>query len=152
RDPAARAPGVTRRGKKNDAPAPPAWQAEEHVKRLQQRAAAPRLGGRRGLARQRQRRGEEQQVRQRLARRPRRPAERGAALPDVAARLQLAARTLRGWCQGHAHGSQLLVALGRPTVRAARAERMAVLEVLDALGPATSVATLRACFPTMCRA
>jgi hypothetical protein len=44
------------------------------------------------------------------------------------------------------------VPLGRPTIRSPRDKRNAVLAVLDKLGPATCLPTLRDCFPSMPRA
>ena len=44
------------------------------------------------------------------------------------------------------------IPLGRPAIRSPRDERSAVLAVLDELGPATGLPTLRDCFPSMPRA
>ena len=76
----------------------------------------------------------------------------GLSLPETAERLHLAPRTLRHWCKGLRSDSPRILALGRPTLRSDRAQRMEVLAVLDELGPATSVATLRDGFPCLSRA
>jgi len=78
-------------------------------------------------------------------------AARGWTLPETAARLDLAPRTLRHWQHG-GRAAQRAAALGRPTARAPRLERQAVLEILEELGPGVGVPTLRACCPTLARA
>jgi transposase InsO family protein len=122
------------------------------VKRLQQRCAAPLpVPSRRGFARQRLQREREQALRQHLVELSIWAQEAcGRTLLDTARLLHLAPRTLHLW---HAEGRlQTIQALGRPTLRSSRSDRMAVLDLLDELGPATSVATLRDCCPWMQRA
>jgi transposase InsO family protein len=76
----------------------------------------------------------------------------GLSLPETADLLHLAPRTLRSWCDSFGNASPRIHLLGRPTLRSSRADRNEVLNVLNELGPATSVATLRDCFPSMPRA
>jgi transposase InsO family protein len=69
--------------------------------------------------------------------------------------LRLSPRTLRSWCADFRDGPDDVprcVPLGRPAIRSPRDERSAVLAVLDELGPATGLPTLRECFPFMPRA
>jgi len=71
--------------------------------------------------------------------------------------LQMSPRTLRQWHYDFqalhtALAQPLPLLLGRPVVRAAVAQRNAVIELLNELGPATGLPTLRACFPGMLRA
>jgi len=75
----------------------------------------------------------------------------GLSLPETADLLHLAPRTLRHWFDAFGNAQPRLHLLGRPTLRSSRSDRTAVLDVLDELGPATSVATLRTCFPSMPR-
>lgn len=76
----------------------------------------------------------------------------GLSLPEAASLLHLSSRTLRDWYGEFRVEVPRIQFLGRPTLRSSRAERNEVLAVLDELGPATSVATLRDCFPMMPRA
>jgi hypothetical protein len=78
--------------------------------------------------------------------------EQGHSFLEIANRLNLSPRTLRSWCADLKGGCAQAVPLGRPTVRSPRDERSAVLAILDELGPATGLPTLRACFPFMARA
>lgn len=119
---------------------------------MQQQTTTPRLTGRRGLARQRQRREQEQQLRQHVVEWTAWSSAQGMSLHAIAGQLLLAPRTLRQWSHDQQQRHGRIIALGRRTIHSARDERMAVLEVLAELGPHTSVATLRECFPTMCRA
>jgi len=75
----------------------------------------------------------------------------GLSLPDTADLLHLSPRTLRDWHTDHRMPMPRFHLLGRPTLRSSLAERTEVLDVLKELGPATSVATLRDCFPGMPR-
>jgi hypothetical protein len=70
----------------------------------------------------------------------------------TAALLQLCPRTLRQWQAEHRPCDSEVRLLGRPLARSCREQRNQVIAVLDELGPATSVATLGACFPAMARA
>lgn len=80
-------------------------------------------------------------------------AEHGKTMPQIAQRLRLSPRTLRQWhYERYASRPSLPRTLGRPCLRSPRGLRNDVLAVLDELGPATGVPTLRACFPTMARA
>jgi transposase InsO family protein len=76
----------------------------------------------------------------------------GLSLPETAGLLHLAPRTLRHWYHDFRIKAPPMILLGRPTLRSPLAKRTEVLDVLDELGPATSVATLRDCFPLMPRA
>jgi len=134
---------------------PAAWQEAEHVNRVQQccqpvvnaREEAPR----RGQAWQWPRRRCEQDLRQNVADWCAWADGQGLSLPDTAALLGLAPRTLRHWRQMHNAG-QALQPLGRPVQRSPRGDRQAVLELLQELGPGIGVPLLRDCFPSLPRA
>jgi len=74
---------------------------------------------------------------------------RGWTQGDTAAILDISERSLRDWRQRLRAGAWPLQALGRPVLRSSCAARQAVLDLLQELGPATSLATLRACFPAL---
>ena len=59
---------------------------------------------------------------------------------------------MRQWRLDQREASPLPLPLGRPCLRAPRGLRNEVIALLDELGPATGVPTLRACFPTLARA
>jgi transposase InsO family protein len=122
------------------------------VKRLHELMNPPAPSDRRGLASQCWARQQETLVRQHVVAFAHWTETLGWSLPDTAERLHLSPRTLSSWCARCRSQVPLLVPLGRRTARSPRAERMAVLEVLDELGPAVSVATLRECFPALTRA
>jgi transposase InsO family protein len=107
---------------------------------------------RRGYARQRSVREREHALRSNLVDLTRWTSNLGLSLPETADLLHLAPRTLRHWYHDFRNTAPRIHLLGRPTLRSSRAERTEVLDVLDELGPATSVATLRDCFPSMPRA
>ena len=107
---------------------------------------------RRGFARQRLTRTRESLLRDNIVALTHWASTFGFSLPESATRLHLSPRTLRDWCANFCIGAPSVALLGRPTLRSSRQERTAVLDVLNELGPATSVATLRACFPGMARA
>lgn len=107
---------------------------------------------RRGYARQRLPREREHVLRSHLVDLTRWTLNMGLTLPEAADLLHLAPRTLRHWCTDFRSEGSPIQLLGRPTLRSSRADRTEVLDVLDELGPATSVATLRTCFPRMPRA
>ncbi|HVX15392.1 MAG TPA: transposase family protein, partial [Pirellulales bacterium] len=104
---------------------------------------------RRGYARQRLARERESILRTNVIELTRWTAQFGFSLPQTANLLHLSPRTLREWF--HIESPRIHL-LGRPTMRSSLKERTEVLDVLNELGPATSVATLRACFPLMPRA
>jgi transposase InsO family protein len=104
---------------------------------------------RRGYARQRLARERDSILRRHIVDLTCWTLNRGLSLPETADLLHLAPRTLRHWFDDLRLKAPR--ALGRPTLRASRADRSEVLAVLDELGPATSVATLRDCFPSMPR-
>jgi transposase InsO family protein len=107
---------------------------------------------RRGYARQGCAREREYTLRTNLVDFTRWTLNLGFSLPDTAGLLHLAPRTLRHWYEDIRPGKTPRIhLLGRPTLRSFRAARQEVLDVLDELGPATSVATLRDCFPKMSR-
>lgn len=106
----------------------------------------------RGYARQRLTREREHTLRAHIAELTRWTTGLGLSLPQTADLLQLAPRTLHHWCDDFRIEQPGIHLLGRPTLRSQRAERMEVLAVLDELGPATSVATLRDSFRAMSRA
>ena len=78
--------------------------------------------------------------------------QRGLPLLEAAEWLQVSERTLRHWRQQFTTAAAPLQALGRPVVRSSRQERDDVIDLLDLLGPQTSLGTLRECFTTMPRA
>lgn len=123
------------------------------MKRLQQRCATPPpTSSRRGYARQRRQRQHEQDLRNHIVTFSAWTQGRGLSVPDAAALLHLAPRTLRLWHANLRLDLAHAMALGRPTLRSSRSDRMAVLALLQELGPATSVATLRDCCPWFSRA
>lgn len=107
---------------------------------------------RRGFARQRLDRERESILRGNIVTLTQWTSSLGFSLPETANLLHLSPRTLRDWCADFRVDMPPLHSLGRPTLRSSWHERTAVLDVLNELGPATSVATLRTCFPTMPRA
>jgi transposase InsO family protein len=80
----------------------------------------------------------------------------GRSCLEIGDLLGLSTRTLRVWCASNRVASPDPVPhcmpLGRPVIRSPRDERSAVLAVIDELGPATGLPTLRDCFPFMARA
>src|SRR2546423_1164329 len=78
--------------------------------------------------------------------------EQGYTLNQVADFLHLCPRTLRHWQADWRQQLQHVHLLGRPLARATVADRNLVIDLLDDLGPATGVPTLRTCFPAMARA
>jgi len=107
---------------------------------------------RRGSARQRLAREREFILRGHIVGLTRWTSDLGLSLPETASLLHLAPRTLRHWYHDFRIQAPPMILLGRPTLRSPLAKRTEVLDVLDELGPATSVATLRDCFPSMPRA
>jgi hypothetical protein len=147
--------------KKNAAPpdAIDPWQEEEHVRRLKelcQSRVEPPDDRRRGPASQLPERRREDALRGNVAQLADDLHEQGRSFLDISDLLGLAKRTLRSWCadfrDGLADDTPRCVPLGRPAIRSPRDERSAVLAVLDELGPATGLPTLRECFPFMPRA
>ena len=123
------------------------------MKRLQTFCQPPEPPStRRGYARQRLTREREHTLRAHIAELTHWTTGLGVSLPQTAELLQLAPRTLHHWYDDFRIQEPRIHLLGRPTLRSPRADRMNVLAVLDELGPATSVATLRDCFPAMPRA
>jgi transposase InsO family protein len=106
---------------------------------------------RRGFARQRLAREREHVLRSNVVDLTRWTLNLGLSLPETANLLDLAPRTLRHWYDDFRIEAPRLHILGRPTLRSCRDDRNEVLDVLNELGPATSVATLRNCFPWMPR-
>jgi transposase InsO family protein len=106
----------------------------------------------RGFARQRDVRERESTLRGHLVELTRWTSNLGFSLPETAHLLNLSPRTLRDWYADFRIEIPRIQLLGRPTLRSALTERTEVLDVLKELGPATSVATLRDCFPRMPRA
>jgi transposase InsO family protein len=124
------------------------------VRRLQQwctEQRQPERPRRRGRGQQPRRRGE-QALRGHVARLSTALQGQGYTRVERAQLLQLAPRTLRQWDHDFACPPPVPHLLGRPVLRAPRAERQAVLELLDDLGPGTGLPTLCACFPGMLRA
>ncbi len=107
---------------------------------------------RRGFARQREQRQLEHTLRHHIAGLSQWTQEQGWTVAEVAKLLHLCPRTLRQWIVEQREPTSPIVPLGRPTLRSPREDRRAVLAVLDELGPALGVPTLRECFPDMPRA
>jgi transposase InsO family protein len=106
----------------------------------------------RGPTRQRPRRERERNLRRNIVDLADWISERGQSPSATAQHLRLAPRTLRQW-RHDAHADNLrLRTLGRPTLRAPRHERSAVIDLLNHLGPTIGLPTLRDCFPHMSRA
>jgi transposase InsO family protein len=78
--------------------------------------------------------------------------EHAFSWPEVAARLDRSASTLRLWERQIRYGSIRLPPRGRPTLRSSRPQRQQVLALLNETGPGLGVPTLRECFPLMSRA
>jgi transposase InsO family protein len=112
---------------------------------------ASALSGPRGPEWQHEQRTLEQQVRNDVIDFTVQTRAQGWLVENLAQRLGLAARTVRSWCQRLRHTAVDFTPLGRPTKRAPLPVRQALLEVLDELGPAVSVADLRGQFPEMGR-
>ena len=106
---------------------------------------------RRGFARQRDARERESILRGNVVELTRWTSNLGFSLPETAHILHLSPRTLRDWHGDFRIEFPPVHLLGRPTKRSSLEDRTAVLDVLKELGPATSVATLRECFPKMPR-
>jgi transposase InsO family protein len=107
---------------------------------------------RRGYARQRLQRERETILRGNVVELTRWTLNLGLTLPEAAELLHLAPRTLRHWCDQFPAAAARIHRLGRRTLRSALDNRTEVLDVLNELGPATSLATLRDCFPKISRA
>ena len=132
-----------------------AWEEEEHVKRLHdlcQPSSSPPANNRRGPAVQLVCRQREYELRGNVASLLNWTQSRGITFSQTAGRLRLAPRTLRQWRRAWREASSQPLPLGRPCLRAPRALRNEVIALLDELGPATGVPTLRDCFPTLARA
>lgn len=106
---------------------------------------------RRGFARQRDARECEATLRDNIVELARWTENLGFSLPQTAERLHLSPRTLRDWYNAVCIEKPRIQLLGRPTLRSSLQDRTEILDVLKELGPATSVATLRECFPGMPR-
>ena len=70
---------------------------------------------------------------------------------EAAEMLDLPPRTLRDWRNDQQQPSPLTL-LGRPVLRSSREQRNEVIHLIDEVGPAIGVPTLRTCFPQMLRA
>ena len=120
---------------------------EEHVQRLQ--TMAQLLGEpsapphRRGSAWQRPRRQLEQRVRATVLDFGDWAADRGLNRQQAAARLGLAARTLRCWEEQRGDAGQGVRWRGRPVVRSPRDQRQQVLALLESVGPGLGLASLQ---------
>lgn len=73
----------------------------------------------------------------------------GWAWSRIADFLKVADRTLRHWCWKLLDRLSPACPLGRPRRRSSRADRNSVIDLLEELGPAVGVPTLRECFPAM---
>jgi putative transposase len=106
---------------------------------------------RRGF-RQQERRRLEHELRGRIVNFSESLNHQGYTLVQQADLLQLSARTLRQWHYDFQVQPIAPLLLGRRVLRAPVQRRNAVIDLLNELGPATGVPTLRACFPDMLRA
>jgi transposase InsO family protein len=131
-----------------------------HVQRIQnlcdRQRPAPDDFTRRGFSQQPRRRLE-QELRDRIVTLSEVLDEQGYTLGERGGLLHLSPRTLRQWHYDFradltALTQSLPLLLGRPVLRASVPQRNAVIELLNELGPATGLPTLRACFPGMLRA
>ena len=156
-------PSVNDRPAVNDTPAnstPDVWLEEVHVQRLQNLCDRERPATadftRRGFSQQPRRRLDHD-LRNRIVTLSDAFDEQGYTLAEKADLLRMSARTLRQW-HYDLRAAQTLLAqplpllLGRPVLRASVPQRNAVIELLNELGPATGLPTLRVCFPHMLRA
>jgi transposase InsO family protein len=135
---------------------------EEHVQRIQtlcdggQARTTLAEFTRRGFTQQPRRR-RERELRGRIVTLSDYLDEHGYSLEQRAGLFQLAPRTLRYWhqllgAQDSAPVQTVPPLLGRRVLHASVAERNAVIELLNNLGPATGLPTLRESFPDMRRA
>jgi hypothetical protein len=126
------------------------------VKRLSDLCQSPGpdldVFARRGFARQRTLRQREHLLRSNVVDFRLWTDQQGLTLQQTAELLCLSPRTLRQWQQDLRCDKLQVQSLGRPVLRSSRHNRNAVLELLDELGPATGIPTLRECFPAMPRA
>jgi len=129
---------------------------EEHVQRLQTMAqilgepSAP--PHRRGSAWQRPRRQLEQRVRDTVLDFGDWAAAWGLNHQEAAARLGLAARTLRCWEEQRMDAGRDVRWRGRPVVRSPRDQRQQVLGLLESVGPGLGLPSLQGCFTDLPRA
>jgi transposase InsO family protein len=140
-----------------DAPSVPAaaLAASAHQERLQDWLAlsGAAAGERwRGSAWQRPQRALEEAVRQQAVAFRQWVAERGLNRIESAACLGLSARTLRQWEHAAATGGLAVALRGRPVLRAERAARREVLELLQSVGPGVGLAVLQGQVPELARA
>lgn len=122
---------------------------ERFVAAIEARSA--QVAGRFGTKEQRPQRESEAQARRTAVRFTRSMLNQGATKQEAAGRLGISRRTLLRW-EGQFRVSDLRPRrLGRPPRRSDVATRLALLEQLSALGPATGEEPLRALFPTVAR-
>jgi transposase InsO family protein len=107
---------------------------------------------RRGSAWQQPRRHLEQEVRQEAIAFCHWMAAQGLGRLASAAWLGMAPRTIRLWEERGPSESQAVPALGRPVWRSERAQRTAVLALLESVGPGVGLAVLQGHFPGLPRA
>ncbi len=77
--------------------------------------------------------------------------EKGYTLSQAANFFHLCPRTLRQWQADTRQQLPHVHLMGRPLARATVGDRNLVIDLLDDLGPATGVPTLRTCFPSLAR-
>lgn len=107
---------------------------------------------RRGFARQRRERLQEQTARRHVVEAGEDLLGAGWHWADTADFFHLAPRTLRHWRQGRSLAAVQLMPLGRPIRAANRQERNDVIHFLDEWGPGVGLPTLQILFPTLARA
>jgi hypothetical protein len=127
-----------------------------HVQRLHQltqvQAAAAGPERRRGSIWQQPRRQLEAEVRQEAVAFCQWLAAQGLNRIERAAWLGIAPRTLRLWEEGSRPEDRPVPARGRPVERSERAQRTAVLALLESVGPGVGLAVLQGAFPELPRA
>jgi transposase InsO family protein len=79
-------------------------------------------------------------------------AAQGLTRIASAASLGIAPRTLRLWEEGGLPEDRTVPARGRPVLRSERAQRTAVLALLESVGPGIGLAVLQGAFPSLPRA
>jgi transposase InsO family protein len=125
-----------------------------HLDRLAEfaRLQAQPPPARRGSAWQQPRRQLEQTVRHEAVVFAQDEQQHGRSLPEAAARLRVAPRTLRAWRAADLAALTTPSPLGRPVLRADRLDRNAVLAMLEEAGPGLGLPSLCEAFPDLRRA
>ena len=107
--------------------------------------------GRRGIPAQRGRRAAERTIRRSAVAYARWAQQHGLSPAEAAARLGMAASTLRSWMTRWEQDRMALRLRGRPMDRAQREERVAVLALFGLMGPGVGLPMLMDLFPDVAR-